>query len=218
MSETTRAHEIVEQQPVKSKGRMKQEVKDYIDQAAKSAAEQVLEGQRAQHQTDYYRAMESLLFNYKALAALVADEESYMEIDTRERSKSITVAPPPGQMFKDRGEVMDDMLRSRAASFRETRARFESIDRLVRLFAELPEFVVIRMYYFGEDAFGQPRDPGVGRYTWSEIADALALAGMARTERTVRSWRTQIVSDMAVCMFGTRAALSIQTRREPKPA
>lgn len=197
---------------------MKQEIKDYIDQAAKSAAERVLEGQRAQHQTDYYRAMESLLFNYKTLAALVADEERYMEIENHARSKSITIAPPPGQTFTDREDAMDAMLRSRADAFRETLTRFESIDRVVRLFAEMPEFVVIRMYYFNEDAFGQERGPGVSRYTWGEIADELALAGMARNERTVRSWRTQIVSDMAVCMFGARAALSIQTRREPKTA
>lgn len=193
---------------------MRREAKDYIDAAAKAAAEAVLEGQRATYSTNYYRAMESLLANYKTLAALVEDEEGYMAgvYLPPDRSKDIVVAQP-GAATKDKGEVLDDLWAARRESYRQTRARFDAIDRVVRKFRDRPGFTVIRMYYFGEDSQGRQRGPDAPRYTWEEIAQEIG-----KSERTARTWRTEIVQDMAVCLFGSAAAISNHTRREPRAA
>ena len=97
-----------------------------------------------------------------------------------------------------------------------TRARFEEIDRVVKLFAERKEFHVIRMYYFGEDAQGNERPTGAEPYTWEAIAAELEGMGLIRDAKSARRWRNKIVNDMAVCMFGKPAAVGVGTYRKER--
>ena len=101
-------------------------------------------------------------------------------------------------------------------AYHRTRARFEEIDRVVKLFAERKEFHVVRMYYFGEDGAGNPRPAGAPSYTWEEIAEELGEMGMIRDAKSARRWRNKIVNDMAVCMFGKPAAVSAGTFRKER--
>lgn len=194
---------------------MRKDVKEVIDAAARAAAEAVLEGQRCTYSTNYYRAMESLLSNYPTLKALVDDETQYMACVRlpATHSKDIVLMRPSGGDPRDADEVMDDLWRARQNAYLQTRTRFDGIDRVVKQFEDRPGFVVVRMYYFGEDEHGKLRGPDEPRYTWDEIAMAIG-----RSERTARAWRTEIVQDMAVCMFGSVAAISIQTHREQRTA
>ena len=74
------------------------------------------------------------------------------------------------------------------------------------------EFTVVRMYYFGEDYEGKPRESGKP-YTWEELAFDLEEAGVLKGVKTACRWRNKIVNDMAVCVFGIAAAVSAATYR-----
>lgn len=166
-------------------------------------------------EVNYFRAMESLLYNYKKLAALVADYEAYTHVELRERSKSIvTFSPSSGNAYRTQDEIIEEMERDKVISYHRTRARFEDIDRVVKLFADSKEFHVVRMYYFGEAADGSTRPAGAPSYTFEDIAAELGDMGMIRDEKSVRRWRNSIVNDMAVCMFGKPAAVSAGTFRK----
>ena len=133
-----------------------------------------------------------------------------------ERSKSITIAPPPGGMMRDRNEILEEIVADRQVSYERTKARFEEIDSVVQQFADNPEFIVIRMYYFNEDAFGNDRAPDSRPYTFEEISEELAITGLQRSEKTLRSWRTRLVQDMTVTLFGIDGAVSVETRDDSK--
>ena len=64
------------------------------------------------------------------------------------------------------------------------------------------------MYYFNQEADGTQRPDGAERYTFSEIAAVLEEMGLLKEEKTARRWRSKIINDMAVCMFGMPAAVS----------
>lgn len=193
---------------------MKKSIDEVIHDAAVAAASEVVRQQRAAKTVNFYGAVERLLRNYKKLQRLAASEADYMMIP--ERDHSISVAPPPGGVPRDREDVMQDRINERRASYQRTVDQFNELDAVVRQFAEKPEFVVIRMYYFNEDANGYDRGADTRPYSFEQISEELALAGLQRSERTLRQWRTNIVKDMVVALFGVDGALSIETPREPR--
>lgn len=193
---------------------MKQSIEKIIKDTASVTATEIINQQRQSRPANLYRAMERLLRNYKSLRKLALSPEEYGFIPPQ-RSCSVTVAPPTGGGTRDRDDVLEEAILSRRASYERTRARFEEIDSVVRQFQDKEEFVVIRMYYFNEDAYGDDRSPEAKPYTFEQISDELSAAGLRRSERTLRSWRTRLVQDMTVLLFGTEGAVSIEAR-EPK--
>ena len=103
---------------------------------------------------------------------------------------------------------------ARTASYERTRARFEELDAVIRQFGNREEFIVIRMYYFGEDADGNDRGEA-GALTFEAISAELTGKGVIRTEKTLRTWRTRLVQEMTVLLFGVDGAVSIEAG-EPK--
>lgn len=162
---------------------------------------------------NYFRAMESLLFSYKKLAALVADYEGYMKVELPEKSTSIIVFSPSNGPYKAKEDILEEIERDKLAAYQRTRARFEELEKVVNLFRDRKEFHVVRMYYFGEDAQGNERPADAKPYTWEEIAFELSDMGMVRDAKSARRWRNKIVNDMAVCMFGKAAALGMGAYR-----
>lgn len=190
-------------------------VEQIIEETAKATASAVVGQQRRARATNLYRAMERLLRSYPRLKRLVEDVDDYGFLPA-ERSKSITIAPPPGGMMRDRSEILEEIIADRQLSYERTKTRFEEIDSVVRQFSDNPEFIVIRMYYFNEDAYGNERDPDSRLYTFEEISEELAAAGLPRSEKTLRSWRTRLVQDMTVTLFGVDGAVSVETRDSPR--
>lgn len=182
--------------------------KDDIRQIIDESVEAVMKKQRQSANVQHYRIMERMLFGYKKLAERVRNHQEYMEI--HERSKSITFASSSMSGYKDRDDILDEAIAEREASYQRSKAQYDEIDSIVRQFAHLEEFIVIRMYYFNEDAHGNDRGDDAKKYTFAEITDELAEMGIARNERTVRSWRTRIVEDMTVQLFGVEGAISIE--------
>ena len=190
--------------------RRKPTTEELIDRSAKAAAKEMLWQQRRLQCRNLYRATERLLRAWPRLKRIHDHPEDY-GFEPVQRSKDISVAPPPGSGVHDPMEAAEAHVDSRAASYDRTVARFNEIDAVVRTFEDKPEFVVIRMYYFGEDAAGNDR--GDARpYTFEEIAEELSYAGIERSERTLRIWRTKLVQDMTVMLFGVDGAVSVEDR------
>lgn len=200
----------------KKTGLITDEARELINEVARETASMAyIDGVGGE--VNYFRAMESLLFNYKKLAALVADYEAYTHVELQGRSASISsYSPSSGYTYRTEEDILDEMKRDKIISYHRTRVRFEEIDRVVKLFAERKEFHVIRMYYFGEDAKGNERPAGAEPYTWETIAAELEGMGLIRDAKSARRWRNKIVNDMAVCMFGKPAAVGVGTYRKER--
>lgn len=200
----------------KGKTGITDEVRELISEVAKATASMAyIDG--AGGEVNYFRAMESLLFNYKKLAALVADYEAYTRVELQEKSKSIVAfSPSAGSGYKTQDDILEEMERDKVISYHRTRARFEEVDRVVCMFKDKKEFHVVRMYYFGEDAAGNERPAGAASPTWEDIAYELSGMGMIRDAKSARRWRNKIVNDMAVCMFGKPAAVGVGTYRRKR--
>ena len=188
---------------------MKDQAK-YIRETARATALEVLGLQRLAGRTNYYRVTERLLRNYQTLKRLVESPDEYGYIPPQ-RSSSISAAPPSGGV-RDPQEAMEAAIQAREESFSRTKAQFEILHAVVEKFVDRPEFVVIRMCYFGEDAQGNDRPENAGQYSWEEIAEELETAGVRRNEKTLRSWRTKLVQDMTVLLFGIDGAVSVENR------
>lgn len=187
---------------------MKDQAK-YIKDTARATALEVLGLQRLANRTNYYRVTERLLRNYKTLKRLVESPDDYGYIPPQ-RSSSISAAPPSGGV-RDPQDAMDAAIQAREESFSRTKAQFEIVNAVVDKFVDRPEFIVIRMYYFGEDAQGNDRPEYAKPYSFEEIAEELDAAGIKRSEKALRSWRTKLVQDMTVLLFGVDGAVSIES-------
>jgi len=160
--------------------------------------------------TNYFKATELLLRNYKELALLVVDAETYMADARKERSKSlVTYRSNAGGM--PQGEAEDEAERIRISNYAYTKDRFDEIARVVRVYAGRKEMRVVRMYYFREDADGNERGGEEQDITFEDIAVALG-----KDVKTVRRWRSRLVNDMAIALFGKGAAIEAGAYRGKK--
>ena len=192
----------------------KPSISEIIESAAKRGAVEVLHLQRKQRNLNLYRTTERLLRNYKNYQRLVNDLDAY-GFEPVEKSHDISVAPPPGSGMHDKIDLYDEHVEARKASYARTKARYEEIAAVVHQFEDKDEFIVIRMYYFNENAIGQDRGDEAKPYTFDEISEELASVGIDKSVRTLRTWRTKLVQDMTVLLFGVDGAVSIEAR-EPK--
>ena len=160
-----------------------------------------------------FRAVEMLLYNYRKMEALVEDEDKYLDFEYH-AGKSTFAATPHGAGYVERKseeEIVEDIRAEKERQYRETARAFERLDAVIRLFENEREFVVIRLYYFGEYLSGDLRDSPA---TWEDVTLELADAGILREIKTARRWRNKIVNDMAVCIFGLPAAVGAGTFRK----
>ena len=188
---------------------MKDQAK-YIRDTARATALEVLGLQRLSVHTNFYRVTERLLRNYKTLKKLVETPDDYGYLPPQ-RSSSISAAPPSGGV-RDPQETIDAAIQAREESFSRTKAQFEIVNAVVEKYADNPEFIVIRMYYFNEDVCGHDRPANTKPYSFEEISEALESTGVKRSEKALRSWRTKLVQDMTVALFGIDGAISIECR------
>ena len=163
-----------------------------------------MEERLSTRRVNYYRAMERVLRSYKSCRSILAD----YAIEPAERSHDISAAPSPGTEMRDRAELREEYVEARRTAYRRMQARYDEIDALVREYSRRPEFAVIRMYYFGERLDGSPRPEAERPPSWETLG-----AELGRSEKTLRRWRTRLVQEMAVTLFGAEAALGMETRQ-----
>ena len=185
--------------------------KETIKEIAQEGARALIGLQRQKMNTNYYRSVEDLLKSYKDYQRML-EEYNFEPI---QKSHDISVAPPKGSGVKDKLDLREEHINARRASYERTKARYDEIDMVVKQLQQREEFIVIRMYYFGEDAFGNDKFSDK-QITFEEIADELEEIGMVKSVRTLRSWRTKLVREMVVLLFGVDGALAIESRDHGK--
>lgn len=197
----------------KKQTELSEELREAVFEAARAGAAEAYTQNTGY--VNYFKAMETLLYNYKKLAALVADEEAYCEVEYHAGRKTFSTAPQAKGFIqrKTEAEIVEEMREEKQKQFKETKSGFDSLTRAISIFEGHKEFVVIRLYYFGEDINGNPREGGTA--TWEEIAEELSDAGILKEIKTARRWRNKIVNDMAVCVFAFRRRY--QRRHTGKP-
>lgn len=166
--------------------------------------------------TNFYRTMENLLYSYKKVKRQLDDMDEY-GFEPVQKSKDISVAPPKGSGVRDFSEVHDEAVKERMRSYLRTQQQFDELDRVVKQFESNRYFIIIRMFYFGEDAEGNDVDSDERR-TLEDIANELDAAGFeyGKTRKTVGKKKTELVQDMTVAMFGKAGALSIEMYKARK--
>ena len=200
-----------EEQQTKPKKKTKEQL--LIDEAAKAGAREVLHLQAQQRNINLYRAMERLLRGF-AHRVRIAEHPEEFDFFKTGRSKDISVAPPPGTGVVDKIEAAEMFTEARKKAYEVEMYKLQQTYYAIAPFEDKPEFIVIRMYYFNEDANGKPRGDAEP-YTFAKIAEELEAVGIQRSEKILRKWRTKIVQDMTVQMWGADGALSVEAR-DPK--
>lgn len=197
----------------KKKGVLSEELREAINEAAKAGAMEVYKNTTGSH-INYFKVMEILLYNYKKLAALVADEEGYCAVEYHAGKTTFTAVSKPSGYYQQKTEadIVEEMREEKRRQYAETKYSFKQLERVINLFRDRKEFVVVRMYYFGEDYEGNTRE-SEKPYTWEEVALDLEEAGILKGVKTACRWRNKIVNDMAICIFGITAAVSAATYR-----
>ena len=176
----------------KKQTELSEELREAVFEAARAGAAEAYTQNTGY--VNYFKAMETLLYNYKKLAALVADEEAYCEVEYHAGRKTFSTTPQAKGFIqrKTEAEIVEEMREEKQKQFKETKSGFDSLTRAISLFEGHKEFVVIRLYYFGEDINGNPREGGTA--TWEEIAEELsALADKRHAEEIAL---TKIDSDI----------------------
>ena len=103
------------------------------------------------------------------------------------------------------------MLWDKEAEYDITLKDFRRIEKVIRQFEDRKEFIVVRMYYFNENADGTPKAADAPQATWEELSEAIG-----KEIKTLSRWRNNIVNDMAICLFGIEAAIQQGTERKKK--
>lgn len=156
---------------------------------------------------DYFKIMEKLLYSYPTLKRIVSDKAAYTSVEIQERSKSL-VRFSPNTQWKSRDDIIDEMERDKEAEYDKTLKDFRRIERVIQQFKDRKEFVVVRLYYFKENADGTERAPTDPEMTWEEVSYQLE-----KEAKTLRRWRSVLVNEMALCLFGIDAAIQAGTIR-----
>ena len=184
---------------------------ELINQTAKATAREMLRQQRQAQKVNFYRSMERLLRAYPKRVHLMEHPEEFEFFPTG-RSKSISIAPPPGTGVVDKVDVAELFIEARKRGFEHEMFRLYETEYAIAPYRDLPEFIIIRMLYWNEDVHGHEREAGAKRWSLEEIQEELSSVGLKYNIKTVRAWRTKLVQDMTVMLFGVDGAISVESR------
>lgn len=163
---------------------------------------------------DYYKATEMILYNYPKLIDIVENEQDYMESVFKKRSKSITHYSPNASYV----DSLEEKEMERHKSYDRTKSQLEGLERVLKPFTTDTRFRIIEMYYFNYNEKGLRRGGDSKKFTFEQIAELLKKEdGTHPDEKTVRRWRSQIVGEISVALFGKSAALSNSLTRRKMP-
>ena len=101
----------------KKQTELSEELREAVFEAARAGAAEAYTQNTGY--VNYFKAMETLLYNYKKLAALVADEEAYCEVEYHAGRKTFSTTPQAKGFIqrKTEAEIVEEM-RTRAVSDR----------------------------------------------------------------------------------------------------
>lgn len=188
---------------------------ELIEEAAEKGARKLLTLQYRAMDSNHYRAMEDLLRAYPRRIRLMEHPEEFDFFPTG-HSKDISIAPPPGTGVIDKIEAAEMFTEARKRAFEYEMFRLYETEYAIAPFKHLSEFAVVRLLYFNQDAHGNDRGVDAKHLTWEEIAEELETIGLQRAITVIRRWRSRLVREMTVMLFGAEGALSINSRESAK--
>ena len=125
----------------KKTGMITDEVRELTNEVARATASMAyIDGMGGE--VNYFRAMESLLYNYKKMAALVADYEAYTHVELQGKSASIkSFSPSSGNAYRTQDDILEEMERDKVKAALQRRGfSYEVIRQAVsRTLETLPE-------------------------------------------------------------------------------
>jgi len=137
-----------------------------------------------------YTNTERLLYNYLTLKEHVSDEEEYMEMINKGKSSSVVIF---NSNRSNSPNYDDEALKQREASLERSRRDLDIIERALNKVKSRREYQVLEYKYFKKKEDGDS-------YTIEEIAEILD-----KSDRTIRRWRSSIVKDISIYIFGSDA-------------
>ena len=143
-----------------------------------------------------FEKMEKLLYMYPTLKRLLEQKAEYIPDEIRKKSGSLVFAGSRTNNIKNEMEKLEDLQELRVRSYNKTAAEVAEIESVLEVFKDRKEYKVVQLYYFGCKPDGTKWEYS-DRPTWEDIAFELNIA-----EKTARRWRSRIVSEMAICIFG----------------
>ena len=143
-----------------------------------------------------FRNTETLLYNYKLLKEHVEDESGYFNMLNKSKAGSIIC------YSKNKTEInIDEAMESRMLSLKRSRNDLERIEKALSKVKDRKEFKVIELRYFTKKNKDEI-------YSFEEIAEMLSkIEGYSDSlsEKTVRRWKSAIVKEIAIYLFGSDA-------------
>ena len=115
----------------KKKTGISEELREAINEAARAGAYEAYKDTAGAY-VNYFKAMETLLYNYKKLAALVADEEAYCEVEYHAGRKTFAAGSKSTGFYEQRTEadIVEEMREEKRRQYRETKYGFERLERI----------------------------------------------------------------------------------------
>ena len=146
--------------------------------------------------SETFKNTEKLLYNYKILKEHVEDEEGYFHMLDKKTSGSIVRYSKSKATFNE-----DEMLRFREESYLRSKNDLVRLQKALDKVKRCKEYKVIELRYFTKK---DNRDT----YTFEEIAEILSSSGEfseTLSEKTVRRWRSSLVTEISISLFGSDA-------------
>lgn len=108
----------------KKQTELSEELREAVFEAARAGAAEAYTQNTGY--VNYFKAMETLLYNYKKLAALVADEEAYCEVEYHAGRKTFSKTPQAKGFIqhKTEAEIVEEMREEKQRQFKETKSGF----------------------------------------------------------------------------------------------
>lgn len=152
--------------------------------------------QSKNYKTEAFRNTEKLLTYYQELKEHLENEEEYIEMLNRQSAKSIV-----RYSKNQEGRNEDLRLMERKESYERSCADVKRIENALRVLKDRKGYEVIEKRFFEKKKNGERR-------TYEEIAEELAGNGRYSenlNEKTVRSYKNKMITDMSIILFGTDA-------------
>lgn len=143
-----------------------------------------------------FKNTEQLLYNYKVLKEHVEDEAGYFEMLNKCSSGSIICYSKNKVTYNE-----DEVLASREKSFDRSKSDLMRLEKALSKVKKRKEFKVIEIRYFQKKKNGDT-------YNFDEIAEMLSKEPNypdTLSEKTVRRWRSSIVKEISINLFGSDA-------------
>lgn len=151
-------------------------------------------------QDEAFKSTEKLLYNFNILKQHLKSEDEYIGMIYKNKSQSIV------RYSKNRVEKPDDdqLLQDRIDSYNRSKSDVERVEKALKLIQKKKGYEVIEYRYLKRKEVKGKEE----KYTYEEIASLLAgKEGYDDKlhERTVRRYKTELVKEVAISLFGSDA-------------